>query len=102
MAIAAGYWLHLFGCGVVGEQMMKTTQTDSEQIGETVAATHSVGNPSPPDRGTASDLAASRLEQVLLRGCSAHLVAALRGIADELSPTPVRATEPSVRTESHG
>ena len=80
---------------------MQTTQPHSEDIEETVAAAYSVARASTSDHGSASELAACHLEQVLLRGCSAHLVAALRGIANEFSPTPLRTSEPSAATAGH-
>ena len=76
---------------------MQTKQADSEKLGEVVAAAYAVSSAITSDRTTAAELAPRHLERVLDRGCNARLVAALRGLARELAPMPVRTVRPSAR-----
>ena len=76
---------------------MQTKQADSENLGAVVAAAYAVSSAITSDPGAASELAARHLERVLVRGCNARLVAALRGLARELTPTSARVVRASVR-----
>ncbi len=70
---------------------MQTNQPKfgTAQLGETIAAAYDTSSAVASNPTTAGELAARRLERVLARGANARLVAALRDLADEL--TPVRA-----------
>ena len=57
------------------------------RLGEVVEAAYALGSlVAAADRATASDLAARRLERVLVRGRNRHLAVALAGLARELAP----------------
>jgi hypothetical protein len=78
---------------------MQTHQSfvQTKKLGDVIAAAYAMSDVVAPDRATANELAARRLERVLARGSNMRLVAALRGLARELAPARARAARPDVQ-----
>jgi hypothetical protein len=78
---------------------MQTQQgiSQTQRLGDFVAAAYEVSSAVAPDRAMANALAARHLERVLARGANVRLVAALRGLARELAPARVRRARSNVR-----
>ena len=72
------------------------SKLQGKKLGDLIAAAYEMSSAVASDGATANELAARHLERVLARSANLRVVAALRGLARELTPTHARAAHPGV------